>query len=55
MSEFRKELETLINCHSKENGSNTPDWILAGYLERCLENFDETIELRNNWYRKEGE
>jgi hypothetical protein len=29
MTEFRKELETTINCHSRENGSDTPDFILA--------------------------
>ena len=50
MSEFRKELETLINCHSAENGSNTPDFILADYLVRCLDNFDETLQARQKWY-----
>ncbi|HSW65257.1 MAG TPA: hypothetical protein VLH56_18395 [Dissulfurispiraceae bacterium] len=29
---FRAELETLINRYSKENGSNTPDFILADYM-----------------------
>jgi len=50
MSEFRKELQTLINCYSKENGSNTPDFILAEYLTNCLENFDNTIKKRTVWY-----
>lgn len=26
---FRDDLETLINRHSMENNSNTPDYILA--------------------------
>jgi len=47
---FRKELENLINRHSKENGSNTPDFILAGYLHRCLDNFDSTVQYREQWY-----
>lgn len=49
-SEFRKELEEVINRHSKENNSNTPDWILALYLENCLGNFDTAIRLRAEWY-----
>lgn len=45
-NEFRKELSKLINKYSKENGSNTPDYILARYLDDCLKNFDKTIKLR---------
>lgn len=33
---FEKELQTLINRHSKENESDTPDFILANYLKDCL-------------------
>lgn len=29
MHNFRKELQTLINKNSLENGSDTPDFILA--------------------------
>ena len=49
-SEFRKELEVLINKHSKENGSDTPDWILAGFLENCLNAFDVAAVQRHDWY-----
>lgn len=47
---FRKELETLINKHSLENGSDTPDFILADYVSKCLKTFDETIQAREQWY-----
>lgn len=47
---FEKELETLINKYSKENGSNTPDFILAEYLSNCLATFNNTIIKRENWY-----
>ena len=47
MNTFRRELATLLNKHSKENDSNTPDYILADYLIGCLKTFDRTIELRN--------
>ena len=50
MSEFKKELESLINKYSLENGSDTPDFILAEYLENCLLNFDCAVRLRNKWY-----
>ena len=50
MSDFRKKLAELINYESMENGSDTPDFILADYLARCLENFDETVRARDKWY-----
>lgn len=50
MTEFRKELTQLINQHSKENGSDTPDYILADYLESCLVIFDTAIRNRDRWH-----
>lgn len=47
---FRKDLECLINRHSKEIGSDTPDFILAEYLENCLVNFDTIVSARERWY-----
>ena len=46
---FRADLAAVINRHSKENGSNTPDFILAVYLERCLAVFDLAVGARNNY------
>jgi len=50
METFRSELEQLINKYSLENGSDTPDFILTEYLQRCLENFDITVQQREQWY-----
>jgi len=50
MSDFRKDLAEVINRHCKENGSNTPDIILADYLTGCLHNFDDAIAKRRKWY-----
>jgi hypothetical protein len=47
---FEEELEDLINRHSKENGSDTPDFILANYLVGCLENYNKTLKRREKWY-----
>ena len=48
---FRSELEQVINRHSmEERGGNTPDFILAEYLNNCLKIFDETTRARDRWY-----
>ena len=49
---FEQELSDLINRHSKENGSDTPDFILASYLTGCLEIFNRTAQSRTKWYGK---
>lgn len=50
---LRKDIEQAINKHSAENGSNTPDFILAEYLIDCLNTFDKTITKREEWYERE--
>ena len=50
--EFRKKLERLLNEESMENGSDTPDNILAGYLAGCLRNFDGAVQSRDEWYSR---
>ena len=49
-SEFRKGLEHTINCHSMENGSNTPDFVLSQYLSDCLAAFDKATQHRAAYY-----
>ncbi len=51
MDEFRKELEILINKHSMEQFSNTPDFILANFLTSCLTAFDSATRSREEWYK----
>ena len=47
---FRSELSALINRHSLENGSNTPDYMLAAYLDGCLDVFDNIVTAREKWH-----
>lgn len=47
---FVKELETLINMHSMENGSNTPDFILANYLKDCLVAYNNAYALKQVYF-----
>lgn len=52
---FRVGIEHLINHHSRENGSDTPDFILAEYLTDCLDAYDKALQRREAWYdRKVG-
>lgn len=48
-SDFRKDLEISISACSMENGSDTPDFILAEYLENCLKAFDKAVRARAGW------
>lgn len=47
---FENELKILINCHSMENGSDTPDFILAQYILGCLTAFNEAVNRREAFY-----
>lgn len=50
MSMFKEELKALINRHSKENDSDTPDFILVEYLTGCLKTFEEATAHRDKWH-----
>ena len=48
--QFKRELTDLINRHSLENNSNTPDFLLSDYLIGCLEVFNKVVVERERWY-----
>lgn len=50
MAELVTELRELLNRHSAEGGSNTPDWILATFLLDCLAAFDAAVLARASFY-----
>jgi len=47
---FLIDLQSLINRHSLENESDTPDFLLAAYLQRCLTLFGDVVRMRDTWY-----
>jgi hypothetical protein len=47
---FNHELQALLNRYSKESKSNTPDYILATYLQDCLKAFNKAVNGREEWY-----
>jgi len=51
---FRYEISKVINEFSAENGSDTPDFILARYLTDCLEAFDRAVQHKNEWDSPDG-
>lgn len=47
---LRKEIEDALNRASAENASNTPDYVLAGFLMMSLEAFDAAAMARDAFY-----
>jgi len=47
MKTFTAELASLINKYSLEKGSNTLDYLLADYLNSCLESYNKVMRARD--------
>ena len=47
---FYAELVELINKHSVENGSDTPDYVLAYFITECLKAWTSGVRQRDQWY-----
>jgi hypothetical protein len=52
---FVEELRSLINRHSLDTKLNTPDYVLAGYLECCLNSGGFLLVERDAWWGFEPE
>lgn len=55
--EFYKDLAIILNKHSRENVSNTPDNVLANFIVASLAAFDGATNHRADWFatkRKEN-
>ena len=50
-----RDFADVINCHSLENRSNTPDFILAEYLMDALEAYERIHKANERWYGKKLE
>lgn len=47
--DFKNEIRRLINMYSKENESNTPDFVLANYMMDSLMAFEKAVISRDSW------
>ena len=54
VTEFEKELSSLINKHSAEQKSDTPDFVLAAYLNDCLTAYNKTVAWNKAWHSPDG-
>lgn len=50
--DFQNRLKDLINEFNIEDGSNTPDFILAEYLVNCLRAYETIHKSNEDWYGK---
>ena len=53
MNELAKELSALLNKHSQENASDTPDFLLANFMLGCLAVYNDTVCAREVWYGRD--
>ena len=49
-SDLRSELTSLLNKFSRENVSNTPDFILRNFIWDSLKAFERGVRERDEWY-----
>jgi len=50
MDSFELELTALINKHSLENHTDSPDFILAEYMMRTLAAYTDAVTKRAVWH-----
>lgn len=55
MCKLAEDISIVLNKHSRESDSNTPDFILAEYLVACLCTFEVASNRREVWYGVEHE
>ena len=48
--DLRTELASLLNRYSRENVSNTPDFILRDFMWDALKAFERGVKRRDDWY-----
>jgi len=49
-TKLENKLGDLINIECRENDSNTPDFILAEFMMKCLDAFELASNKREVWY-----
>ena len=47
---LQKAIEGVLNRYSREAPSNTPDYVLAGFLMGCIETWERHVVMRDKWH-----
>ena len=55
MASLFDKLTALLNKFSEENGSDTPDYVLASFLIGCLKELNLAVNRREMFYGREPE
>lgn len=50
MGNLENDLRKLLNTYSAENGSDTPDFILAEFMMNSLDAFNKATNRRKEWF-----
>lgn len=50
---IEREIAAVLNRHCAENGSNTPDWLLAQFLLSSLAAFNDVMQKRVEFYGRD--
>ena len=53
-TEFLKELAKVLNKHNIDTATDTPDYILAEYLNSCLRSYLIVNYNNRNWHGEEN-
>ena len=51
--DFKRELTELLNRHSREENSETPDFVLANYILRVLQAYEAAVVAREQWHGRD--
>ncbi len=51
---LEQRIKEAINETCAEQGSDTPDFILAAYLMDCLAAFERAVRCQKEWHAKEA-
>jgi hypothetical protein len=50
-TDLEREIRQVLNRHSAENYSNTPDFVLANFLLRSMDAFTTAVKARDSWFK----
>ena len=48
--ELSAKLRILLNSESRESASDTPDYLLAEFILRCLKAYENAVKERDQWF-----
>lgn len=47
MNKFEEDLAKLLNAHNYDTKCDTPDFVLAKYVDMCLKAYENAVHVRD--------